>query len=226
MNVWRRVLITVLLIACAVVIFHFLIGGSTVASLTPTGPTAAAEKNLIITMVLLMLIIVIPMLAILYTIAWRYRAGTPHANYEPDAKHGAWKEIILWMIPAALIAVLWVLTWQSAHALDPSEPLLRSGNQSYEGQALTIEVVALPWKWLFIYPAQNIATVNMIEFPVATPVHFELTADAPMSSFWIPSSVRRSMRWMRWRHSSTSWLRPRAILPAAIPRSTATDIQA
>jgi cytochrome o ubiquinol oxidase subunit 2 len=47
-------------------------------------------------------------------------------------------------------------------------------------------VVALQWKWLFIYPGQNIATVNFVQFPENTPVNFIITADAPMNSFWIP----------------------------------------
>jgi cytochrome o ubiquinol oxidase subunit 2 len=47
-------------------------------------------------------------------------------------------------------------------------------------------VVALQWRWLFIYPAQGIATINYLELPSNTPVNFQLTADAPMNSFWIP----------------------------------------
>jgi cytochrome o ubiquinol oxidase subunit II len=44
----------------------------------------------------------------------------------------------------------------------------------------------LQWRWLFIYPQQHIATVNYFRMPVDTPVHFEITADAPMNSFWVP----------------------------------------
>ena len=29
-------------------------------------------------------------------------------------------------------------------------------------------------------------TVNMLEIPENVPVHFDLTADAPMNSFWVP----------------------------------------
>jgi cytochrome o ubiquinol oxidase subunit 2 len=47
-------------------------------------------------------------------------------------------------------------------------------------------VVALQWKWLFLYPEEKIATVNFVQFPKQTPIHFEITADAPMNSFWIP----------------------------------------
>src|SRR4029077_11601210 len=41
-------------------------------------------------------------------------------------------------------------------------------------------------KWLFIYPEEKIASVNFVQFPKETPIRFEITADAPMNSFWIP----------------------------------------
>ncbi len=28
--------------------------------------------------------------------------------------------------------------------------------------------------------------MNFLQFPTETPIHFEITADAPMNSFWIP----------------------------------------
>ena len=28
--------------------------------------------------------------------------------------------------------------------------------------------------------------MNFLQFPKQTPIHFEITADAPMNSFWIP----------------------------------------
>ncbi len=151
-----------------------------VALFNPQGPIAAQERDLIVHMVLLMLIVVIPLFVSLFIVARKYRAENPNTIYDPERNHRAWREIVLWLIPAALIATLGTLAWKSAHALDPYQAIQSSA------QPLTIQVVALPWKWLFIYPAQNIATVNYIRFPENVPVHFELTADAPMSSFWIP----------------------------------------
>ena len=146
----------------------------------PQGPIAGQERNLIILAVLLMLLIAVPMLILLYTFAWKYRAGNKKAKYDPEHVGNLWKQLAWWAIPAALIAVIAVINWKSTHALDPYKPITSSN------PPLTIQVVALEWKWLFFYPAQGIATVNYIQFPEQTPVHFELTADAPMSSFWIP----------------------------------------
>jgi cytochrome o ubiquinol oxidase subunit 2 len=146
----------------------------------PQGPIALEERNLIILAVILMLLIAIPMLILLYTFAWKYRAGNKKAKYDPEHVGSAWRQLVWWAIPAVIITALAFVDWQSTHALDPYKPIA-SNNPT-----LTIEVVALQWKWLFIYPAQGIATVNYIQFPEQTPVHFLLTADAPMSSFWIP----------------------------------------
>ena len=46
---------------------------------------------------------------------------------------------------------------------------------------------AIDWQWLFISPELGLASVNELVIPVGVPVHFSLTADAPMNSFWIPS---------------------------------------
>lgn len=127
-----------------------------------------------------MLLVAVPLLALLYAFAWKYRAGNKKAEYDPEQKHGALRELGLWVIPAVLILTLSIINWKSTHALDPYKPLAAAA------KPLTIQVVALNWKWLFIYPEQGIATVNFIEFPAQTPLHFELTADAPVNSFWIP----------------------------------------
>jgi len=168
---------------------HFLLFDS-------AGTISLAESHLIILAVSLMLVVAIPMFIVLFTFARKYRERGPEASdatgdachtasnekYSPNFAHNWFVSAALWLIPITLIAILSVINWQSTHALDPSASIASASGAS----PLTIEVVALPWKFLFIYPAQRIATVNFIQFPVGTPLHFELTADAPMSSFWIP----------------------------------------
>ena len=180
MKVQYRVAIGAVAVAAGIFFFRWLVGGSTISLFAPQGTVAAGEVGVIKTAVLLMLIVVIPVYILLYTFAWRYRADNVKAKYDPEQTHKPWKELLLWLVPISIVAMIAVLTWRSAHALDPYTPI-QSPNPP-----ITIQVVSLEWKWLFIYPAQNIATVNFIQFPVNTPVHFELTADSPMSSFWIP----------------------------------------
>ena len=48
-------------------------------------------------------------------------------------------------------------------------------------------MVALDWKWLFIYPDQGIALVNELAAPVDVPIHFKITSSSVMNSFFIPA---------------------------------------
>jgi len=146
----------------------------------PKGTIAHQERNLILTAFALMAVVLVPLLITAYIFAWKYRAGNKHSKYDPDENYKL-KGGLLWaVIPFLVCCGLAVIIWKGAHNLDPYKPLQSSV------KPITIKVVALDWKWLFIYPDQNIATVNFIQFPAQTPVNFELTADAPMNSFWIP----------------------------------------
>jgi len=151
-----------------------------VALLDPKGIVALKERNLIITAILLMLIVVVPVFVLAGVFAWRYRASNKSARFASDSGRHLKIKFLIWTIPTIIVVVLGTITWKTAHELDPFRAL------ESNAKPITIQVVALRWKWLFIYPEQNIATVNFVEFPQNTPVHFELTADAPMNSFWIP----------------------------------------
>ncbi|KAF5294112.1 hypothetical protein FQA39_LY19356 [Lamprigera yunnana] len=51
---------------------------------------------------------------------------------------------------------------------------------------LEVEVVAMDWKWLFIYPEQGIATINELAAPVDRPIRFKLTSTTTMNAFYVP----------------------------------------
>jgi cytochrome o ubiquinol oxidase subunit II len=177
----KRLLLAVpALILSIITLFVLVSQGTTAEVLTPKGPVAEAQKNLIIFAALLSLVVVVPVFALTGWIAWRYRASNKKARYTPDWDHSKIAETIWWGIPLILILVLAVVTWISTHQLDPTRPLASTN------KVLNVQVVALEWKWLFIYPEQGIASVNHLQIPVDTPVKFSITADAPMNSFWIP----------------------------------------
>lgn len=150
------------------------------AILQPSGVIAAKERQLIIFTTLLGSTVVVPVLVMLFVVAWRYREGNTKATYSPNLEGHRGLEAIWWGVPLAIIAVLGVVTWQSSHELDPYKPLDSSV------KPITVQVVALQWRWLFIYPDEKIASLNEVRFPVGTPINFVITADAPMNSFWIP----------------------------------------
>lgn len=168
------------LIAAALAIF-FVLGSDSALVTHPKGIIARSELDLIKTNIFLMLLVVVPTFILLFVTIWKYRAKSSKAKYEPEHSSGVFGEVVLWIIPAVVIAVMTVITWKATHELDPYKPL------KSEVAPLTIQVVALDWKWLFIYPEQGIASVNFVQFPENTPIHFELSADgSPMNSFWIP----------------------------------------
>ena len=149
--------------------------------LFPKGWVGVEQRNLLLIFQVIMLLVVIPVFALTFIFSWKYRASNPKGKYDPDLVDSHLAEFFWWGIPLVVTVILSVLTWVKTHELDPYRPLIS------DKKPITIQVTALQWKWLFIYPEENIATVNFIQFPKDTPVHFEITADAPMNSFWIPA---------------------------------------
>jgi len=157
-----------------------LLAGCNVAVLNSKGLVAAEQRNILVTAVLLMLIIIVPVIILTVVFAIKYRASNTKASYAPTWAHSTLLEFIWWAIPCIIIVILAIITWVSSHELDPYRPL------DNPEKPLKIQVVALDWRWLFIYPEQNIATVNFVEFPANKPIRFYISADAPMNSFQIP----------------------------------------
>ncbi|MHC8402689.1 ubiquinol oxidase subunit II [Pseudomonas sp. MDT1-17] len=157
-----------------------LLSGCNMTLLNPTGQVGLEQRNLIITATLLMLLVVVPVIVMTFLFAWKYRATNTNAVYTPKWSHSTKIEIAVWAVPVLIIIALGYVTYVSTHALDPYKPL------ESDVKPITIEVVSLDWKWVFIYPEQGIATVNKIVFPTNTPVNFKVTSDSVMNSFFIP----------------------------------------
>jgi cytochrome o ubiquinol oxidase subunit 2 len=150
------------------------------AIFSPVGPIAEAEKNLILTAFALMLLVVIPVIFMTFLFAWRYRASNTRAIYEPKWDNSHAIEFTVWIIPAIIVLVLSIIVWRTTHSLTPEKPLVSPI------KPVEVEVVALDWKWLFIYPEQGIASINELVVPVNTPINFKITSDTVMNSFFIP----------------------------------------
>src|SRR5580704_9505452 len=150
-------------------------------ALNPKGMIAAQEINIMMISLVLMLLIVVPVIILSFVFAWRYRESNTSANYQPEWAHSVKLEIIWWTIPIIIVGILAWITFKTSHSLDPFKPIAVNNKKT-----MTIQVLALQWKWLFIYPEQNIATVNYVQFPANVPVKFEITSNGPMNSFLIP----------------------------------------
>jgi len=158
--------------------------------LNPSGDIAAQQAKLLVASTLLMLLIIVPVIILTLLFAWRYRKNNTSAKYDPDWDHSTMLELVIWGAPLLIIIAIGLLTWVGTHLLDPYRPLQRlDANRPLpiNAKPLQVQVVALDWKWLFIYPEQGIAAVNELVTPVDVPVQFSITASTVMNSFYIPA---------------------------------------
>jgi cytochrome o ubiquinol oxidase subunit 2 len=158
-----------------------LLGGcSTILLFNPKGPIGESERFLILAAIGLMAIVVIPVFIMAFLFSVRYRASNTASKYMPKWSYSGRIDMVMWGVPIAIIIVLGTLTWHMTHKLDPYKPI------SSVHKPVNIQAVSLDWKWLFIYPDQNIATVNQLTFPANVPLSFKLTSQTVMTSFFIP----------------------------------------
>jgi cytochrome o ubiquinol oxidase subunit 2 len=148
--------------------------------LDPQGPIAAANKTILIDSIAIMLAIVLPTIVAIFAFAFWFRQSNTRAVYRPDWAHSGRLELLVWSIPALTVILLGGVAWIGSHELDPARPVEGTG------QGVTIQVVSLDWKWLFIYPDQRIASVNSLTLPVGAPIHLQLTSASVMNAFFVP----------------------------------------
>jgi cytochrome o ubiquinol oxidase subunit II len=157
-----------------------LLGGCSQGILDPQGPISSAERLLLINSTAIMLVVVIPVIVATLAFAWWYRASNPHATRSPDESYEGRVEFVVWSIPALTVILLGGVIWIGSHQLDPRAPI------PAKSDPLHVDVVALDWKWLFIYPDQGLAAVNQLVMPTGTPIEFRLTSATVMNSFFVP----------------------------------------
>jgi cytochrome o ubiquinol oxidase subunit II len=174
----------------AAAVATLLAGCNNLVVMKPHGDVAVQQAHLIIQSTLLMLLVIVPVIILTLWFAYRYRASNKDAPYTPDWDHSTRLELVIWGVPLLIIIALGAITWISTHKLDPYRPLDRIDAQravAPNTKPLVVDVVALDWKWLFLYPEQGIATVNELALPVDRPVEFRITASTVMNTFYVPT---------------------------------------
>src|SRR5208337_3522028 len=156
------------------------LGACSQGVLDPQGPIASAERLLLINSTAIMLVVVIPVIVATLAFAWWYRSSNTRASRDTDESYEGRLEFVLWSIPALTVILLGGVIWIGSHQLDPRAPI------PGKADPLRVDVVALDWKWLFIYPDQGVAAVNQLVIPAGTPVEFRLTSATVMNSFFVP----------------------------------------
>lgn len=158
--------------------------------LNPAGDIALQQRNLIYSSTLLMLVIILPVILLTIAFAWHYRTSNKKATYDPKFHHSTGLELVIWSVPLFIIICLGALTWSSTHLLDPFRRLDRisaTEQVDHKRAPMVIQVVAMDWKWFFIYPEQNIASVNELVLPVNREVRFDMTSTNMMNTFYAPT---------------------------------------
>jgi len=150
------------------------------AVLNPVGPVGEGNRIVLLDSLAIMLAIVIPTIVAIFAFAYWFRASNTRARYLPDWGYSGRIELIVWSIPALTVFFLGGIAWISAHLLDPAVPL-RS-----KADPLQVEVVSLDWKWLFIYPRQNVASINRMVVPVGVPLDLKITSASVFNVFFVP----------------------------------------
>jgi cytochrome o ubiquinol oxidase subunit 2 len=163
-----------------VLISAAMLSGCSGGVLDPQGPVADAERQILINSLGIMLAIVIPTILATLGVAYWFRASNGRARYMPDFTYSGRLEVLVWSIPIMTVLLVGGVAWVGSHDLDPPKALASAV------KPVRVQVVALDWKWLFIYPDQGIATVNQLTIPIGTPVSFELTSSGVMNSFFVP----------------------------------------
>ncbi len=167
-----------------------MLGGCNAVLLSPSGDIAVQQRDILVQSTSLMLLIVIPVMILTVVIAWRYRASNTSALNDPEWDHSTHLELVIWSVPLLIVICIGAITWASTHLLDPYRPLGRIADDRpvpAGTKPLRVDVVALDWKWLFIYPDYGIATVNELAAPVDQPISFHITSSSVMNSFYIPA---------------------------------------
>ena len=156
------------------------LAGCSTTILSPIGPVADGERTILLDSLAIMLAIVVPTIIAVLMVAWWFRASNDKAVYRPTWSYSGRLELIVWSIPALIVMFLGGIAWISSHELDPKQPM------KSQVRPIDVDVVALDWKWLFIYPAQNLASVNRIVVPVGAPLRLHITSASVLNVFFVP----------------------------------------
>lgn len=148
--------------------------------LASAGPVAEAERGHFFAVIGWTLIVIVPLFVATPIVLWKYRLGRKDAAYRPNWTSSWFFEVLIWGLPLVIVAILGWNLWGLSHQLDPYKPI------ASDKSPLKIKVVGLNWKWLFIYPGQNVAAAGKLMLPTDRPISFRLTSATVMQSFYIP----------------------------------------
>ncbi|OYV41384.1 MAG: hypothetical protein B7Z81_01000 [Acidocella sp. 20-61-6] len=148
----------------------------------PVGAIAHTELLYTIIDVGVMLIIILPVAVMIGVFSWRYHHSR-NATHTPDWSHSLTLEFLVWGVPLIMVAALGYFSFKSIFMVNPYGPTVLESNAA---APLDVDVITTDWQWIFVYPAQHIATIDELEVPAGRNVQLRLTSTSVMNGFYIP----------------------------------------
>ena len=150
-------------------------------------PSAASmEAHIVDSAMTFLLVLSVPVFALVvillgYSMVKFRQHGEPSEDGPPI--RGNLKLELVWVL-VSLALVIVLAGYGSIGLLD-----LRAheAHAAYGDDGLVVQVQGNQWFWEFYYPAQNIRVKNELRLPLGKPVHFEITANDVLHSFWVPA---------------------------------------
>jgi cytochrome o ubiquinol oxidase subunit 2 len=167
-----------------------LLTGCDMVVLRPSGYVAAQQSHLVVMSTLLMLLIIVPVIVLTLVFAWRLSSveygGSLYPRLGPFRPAGVADlgSAAADHHPAGSAHLDRHAYARPVSAADTDRCRAARARRT---EPMVVEVVALDWKWLFIYPDLDIAVVNELAAPVDVPIRFKITASSVMNSFFIPA---------------------------------------
>jgi len=167
------------------------------SALAPASDHAALIANLFFILFAIAVVVFVVVEALLFYAVMRFRRKK--ADEIPEQVHGNPKFEIAWTaVPAIVLAIIFVLTWQTLNAL-----------AAVPADAVKIQVTGHQWWWQVEYPDLGVVTANEIHLPLNQAAAFTLQAADVIHSFWVPE-LGGKMDLIPG-HSNRMWIRPTQI---------------
>lgn len=151
----------------------------------PVGLMAGLEFHYTLWITGIMLLIIVPTLLMTIIFPLRYHHSR-NAKYTPDWHFSATIEILAWAIPLAMVVVLAYMSVSAIYRIDPWNPPQLANAPGASQPPVKVEVIATDWQWVFVYPDENIATIDDLVVPAGRRVQLTMTATDVMNGFYIP----------------------------------------
>jgi cytochrome c oxidase subunit 2 len=144
------------------------------SSLYPASPNAASISGLFYFIFWIAVAVFVIVEALLLYSVVRFRRKSE--DEMPTQVHGNTKLEIAWTLaPAVVLAVVFVLTWQTLNTL-----------ASVPKDSLPVRIIGHQWWWEIEYPSLGVLTANEIHLPAMQPASFTVESKDVIHSFWVP----------------------------------------